>query len=198
MAEETKPEAPAGGGAGSAPGGPKPPPKPAGPAVEPWESETVARLRARFGEAIQEASTYLGQNFLVIDAAKNVEICSYLKQEEQFNMLADLTAVDYPQRPRRFELIYQLYSFPRNERLRVKTQVSENETVRSVTAVWHGANWLEREAYDMFGIRFEGHPNMRRILLPEDWEGHPLRKDYGIIQQDVKWVQENLHIESGQ
>ncbi len=176
----------------------KPPPKPAGPAVEPWESEMVARLRARFGDAVQEASTYQGQNFLVLDAAKNVDICSCLKQEEQFNMLADLTAVDYPQRPKRFEVIYQLYSFPRNERLRVKTQVGENETVRSVTTVWPGANWLEREVYDMFGIRFEGHPDLRRILLPEDWEGHPLRKDWSIIRQDVKWVQENLHIESGQ
>lgn len=158
----------------------------------------VGRLRARFGEAVQEASTYLGQNYLVVDAAQIVAVCDYLKREEQFNMLADLTAVDYPKRPRRFEVIYQLYSFPRNERLRVKAQVAENEPIASVTAVWKGANWLEREAYDMFGIAFQGHPDLRRILLPEEWEGHPLRKEYGIIQQDVKWVQENLHIESGQ
>ena len=194
MAEEIKPEAAAGGGEHK----PAAPPKPAGPAPQPWENEMVARLRARFGEAILESSTYLGQNYLVIDAARNVEICGRLKQEEQFNMLADLTAVDYPKRPKRFEVSYQLYSFPRNERLRVKAPVAETEPIQSVISVWKGANWLEREAFDMFGIRFQGHPDLRRILLPEDWEGHPLRKDYGILQQDVKWVRENLHIESGQ
>ena len=158
----------------------------------------VKRLRARFGDALLEASTYLGQNYFVVEAAQIGAICAFLKQEEQFNMLTDVTAVDYPKRPKRFEVIYQLYSFPRNERLRVKAQVAENETIASVTSVWEGANWLEREAYDMFGITFQGHPDLRRILLPEEWQGFPLRKDYSIIQQDVKWVQENLHIESGQ
>ncbi len=197
--EEKKPEAARGGG--EAPAAPKPaaPPKPpAGPAPQPWDNDLVKRVRERFAAAILESSTYLGQNYFVVEAAQIVPICTYLKHEEQFNMLTDVTAVDYPKRPKRFEVVYQLYSFPRNERLRVKAQVAENEPIASVTAVWKAANWLEREAYDMFGVRFEGHPDLRRILLPEDWEGHPLRKDYGIIQQDVKWVRENLHIESGQ
>jgi NADH-quinone oxidoreductase subunit C len=110
----------------------------------------------------------------------------------------DLTAVDYPARPERFELIYVLYSFTRNERIRIKTIVADGQRPRSASGVHLGANWLEREVYDMFGIGFEGHPNMQRILLPEEWQGYPLRKDYGIIQMDNRWVQENLGIESGQ
>ncbi|MBI2819954.1 MAG: NADH-quinone oxidoreductase subunit C, partial [Acidobacteria bacterium] len=97
-----------------------------------------------------------------------------------------------------FEVIYQLYSFSRNERLRVKVPLGEQEAVESVIPVWSGADWMEREVFDMFGIRFDHHPNLKRILLPDEWEGHPLRKDYSILQQDNRWVQENLHIESGQ
>ena len=91
-----------------------------------------------------------------------------------------------------------LYSFPKNERLRLKAHLGENEGVGSVVIVWPVANWLEREIFDMFGIRFEGHPNLRRILLPDEWQGYPLRKDYDILQQDKAWVRENLGIESGQ
>ena len=97
-----------------------------------------------------------------------------------------------------FDLIWILYSFATNERIRVKTLVAEGENAPSVTSIWPAANWLEREVYDMFGIRFDGHPDLKRILLPDEWKGHPLRKDYGIIQQDNEWVQINLGIESGQ
>jgi NADH-quinone oxidoreductase subunit C len=196
MPEENKPEtAPV---PPAAPAKPAAPPKPAIPTPQPWESEITANLRQRFGEAIKEASTYLGQNYLVVDAAQIVPICTSLKGDERFDMLADLTAVDYPKKPQRFEVIYQLYSFPRNERLRVKAAVAEGESIASVVPLWGAANWLEREAYDMFGITFAGHPDLRRILLPEEWRGFPLRKDYGILQQDDQWVRENLHIESGQ
>jgi NADH-quinone oxidoreductase subunit C len=110
----------------------------------------------------------------------------------------DITALHYPQREEQFEVVWILYSFPRNERVRVKTSIKEGESAPSVVPLWSTANWLERECYDMFGVRFEGHPDLRRILLPDDWKGHPLRKDYGIIQQDQEWVQINLGIESGQ
>jgi NADH-quinone oxidoreductase subunit C len=174
------------------------PAAPAGPAAQPWDDELARRVRERFGPAIKESLTYLGQNYFVVDAAAIVSICGYLKHEEEFNYLVDLTAVDYPKREKRFEVVYTLYSFPRNTRVRVKASIAENEPIESVTPVWQTANWLEREAYDMFGIRFSGHPDLKRILLPDGWQGFPLRKDYSIIQQDTQWVRENLHIESGQ
>ena len=109
-----------------------------------------------------------------------------------FDFLVDLTAVDYPNRSPRFDLIYVLYSFERNERTIVKTQV--DDTALSVTHLYPAANWLEREVFDMFGIRFEGHPNLKRILMPEDWEGHPLRKEYPIAQPDDAWIAKNLEM----
>lgn len=172
--------------------------KPAAPAAEPWDGELVQSLRRAFPDVLLEASTYRAQNYFILPRESALPVAMYLKAECGFNMLADLTAVDYPQREKRFEVIYQLYSFPRNERLRLKVPLGETESIESVVPVWSTADWLEREAYDMFGIRFEHHPDLRRILLPEEWQGYPLRKDYSILQQDTKWVQENLHIESGQ
>jgi len=177
------------------PAAPKPP---AGPTPEPWSGELVDSLRRAFPDVTLESLTYLKQNYLVLPRESILPVAMFLKSEWNFNLLADLTAVDYPQRERRFEVIYQLYSFSRNEQLRVKVPLGEPETIESVVPVWAGADWLEREVFDMFGIRFEHHPNLTRILLPEGWEGHPLRKDYSILQQDVRWVQENLQIESGQ
>ena len=174
---------------------PKPPP---GPATTPWDDEFTRRVKERLGGAIKESLSYLGQNFFIVEPTAIRTACGYLKHEEQFNLLADLTAVDYPKREKRFEIMYQLYSFQRNERLRLKTSIAENEAIDTVTTVWQTANWLEREVYDMFGVRFAGHPDLRRILMPDGWQGFPLRKDYGIIQQDVEWVRENLNIESGQ
>ncbi|MFZ0804521.1 MAG: NADH-quinone oxidoreductase subunit C, partial [Terriglobales bacterium] len=107
-------------------------------------------------------------------------------------------ALHYPTREKQFELIWILYSFPRNERIRVKTSIADGASFPSSVSIWPTANWLEREVFDMFGIKFDGHPDMKRILLPDGWKGHPLRKDYGIIQQDQEWVQINLGIESGQ
>ncbi len=115
-----------------------------------------------------------------------------------YTFLTDETAVDYPKRPKRFEIIYQLYSFKLNHRLRLKVLAAEGEKMPSVVRLWPTANWLEREVYDMFGIEYEGHPDLRRILLPDEWTGHPLRKDYDILKQDDAWVQANLHIKSGQ
>jgi len=177
---------------------PAPPPKAPVPTPQPWDSDLVRALRGSFPDLILEPLSYLGQNYIIVPPESILPIAIYMKTEAGFDMLADLTAVDYPKREKRFDVVYLLYSFPKNERLRLKLALGENEPVESVVPVWGTADWLEREAFDMFGIRFDHHPNLRRILLPDEWEGYPLRKDYGILQQDVKWVQENLHIESGQ
>lgn len=158
----------------------------------------MKRYKARFGDGIIEAWQDRKQAILVVDAAKLAEIARFTRDDEQFNLLADLTAVDWPRREKRFDLVLNLYSFPKNERLRLKAHVGEGEKVASVSGVWSTANWLEREAYDMFGIVFAGHPNLTRILLPDEWQGFPLRKDYDILTQDTAWVRENLGIESGQ
>src|ERR1019366_8896160 len=184
--------------AGAKPEAHKAPPKPAGPAATPWQGAIVDALRGAFPGLSIEALTYLGQNYFVLPHEAILPAALYLKSEGSFDMLTDLTAADYPTREKRFEVIYQLYSFSRNERIRLKVPVGESESLESVVSVWGTADWLEREVFDMFGIQFMHHPNLRRILLPDGWEGYPLRKDYGIHQQDVKWVRENLHIESGQ
>lgn len=167
-------------------------------ATTPWESELARLLKEHFGEQISEFSTYLGQNFLVAKPEAVIPILEFLKLEADFDYLVDVTAVDYPQRPERFDLVYIVYSFPRNVRIRIKTRIAEGYKPATAVGVHLTANWLEREVFDMFGIRFSGHPDMRRILLPEEWEGHPLRKDYSIIQMDNRWVKENLGIDSGQ
>ncbi len=167
-------------------------------AAQPWQADLVARLQPRYGSGIKQAATYLGQNFLVVERSIVHEVLQLLRDDEQFDYCVDVTAVHYPQRERPFEVVWILYSFPHNVRMRVKTELAENEAAPSVCDLWATANWLEREVYDMFGVRFDGHPDLRRILLPDDWKGFPLRKDYGIIQQDQEWVQIHLGIESGQ
>jgi NADH-quinone oxidoreductase subunit C len=173
------------------------PPKPAGPVPTPWDSPMVAKFKREYGSGITPL-THLGQNYLEVDRSLIPDILRLLRDEEQFDYCVDVTAVHYPKREKQFDVIWILYSFARNERVRVKTQIGEGESIASVVSIWTTANWLEREVFDMFGIRFDGHPDLKRILLPDGWKGHPLRKDYGIIQQDNEWVQINLGIESGQ
>ena len=144
-----------------------------------------------------EFAEHAGQHFALTRTESVIRILRAL-DHLGFDFLVDLTAVDYPQRPERFDLVYILYSFSRNERFRVKARIADGARPQSATVVYPAANWLEREVYDMFGIEFEGHPNLKRILLPEEWTGFPLRKDYSILQQDQAWVQANLGIESGQ
>jgi len=158
----------------------------------------VGKLKGQYGSGIREASTYLGQNYMVVEPSIVLELLQILRDGEQFDYCVDITAVHYPQREKQFDLVWILYSFQRNERIRVKIMIADGENVPSATPIWATANWLEREVFDMFGIRFDGHPDLKRILLPDGWKGHPLRKDYGIIQQDQEWVKANLGIESGQ
>ena len=180
-------------------------------AATPWDSELSRDLKERFGDRITETSTYLGQNFIVAKTKKLVSsgltriristrrrvlpvgMCMACRWRRSWGW-----AVDWPKRAERFDLVYILYSYSRNERVRIKTYIADGDQPQSATGVHLTANWLEREVFDMFGIEFAGHPNMKRILLPEEWQGYPLRKDYGILQQDQRWVQENLGIESGQ
>jgi NADH-quinone oxidoreductase subunit C len=182
---------------------PKPPKPPAAMAATPWEGELPQTLKETFGESILETATYLGQNFLRARPESVPGIVSWLRDEKSFDYLVDITAVDFlkyagAKPPERFDLVYILYSFHRNERVRIKTAIPDGFCPQSLTAIHATANWLEREIFDMFGIEFAGHPDLRRILLPEDWRGHPLRKDYSLLTQDQRWVEENLGIESGQ
>ena len=180
------------------PAAPPAPPKPPVVLQTPLNNEMVARYRAKFGAAIVDAIEDRKQAILVVESGRLEEIARYARDEEKFEMLTDLTAVDWPKREKRFDVVLNLYSFAKNERLRLKAQAAEGEEVLSVVGVWVAANWMEREAFDMFGIVFSGHPNLKRILLPDEWQGYPLRKDYDILQQDTAWVRENLGIESGQ
>lgn len=176
----------------------KPPAKPEGPKPEPWDSELVRSLRSQYGSGIREASTYVGQKYLVVDSSIVYEILLRMRNDQLFDYCVDITSVHYPKREAQFDIIYILYSFKHNERVRIKTQIKDGETLRSAVGIWETANWLEREVFDMFGISFDGHPDLKRILLPDGWKGYPLRKDYPILQQDQEWVQINLGIESGQ
>jgi NADH-quinone oxidoreductase subunit C len=197
-AEAAKPAPPKPAAPAAHAGGHAPPKPPAPMASTPWEGELPALLKERFGSQITECAGYLGQNFVVVQPDAVVPILEFLKLEADFDYLVDITAVDYPNRAQRFDLIYILYSFARNERIRVKTMIADGAKPATAVSMHAGANWLEREVFDMFGIQFAGHPDMRRILLPEEWEGFPLRKENSILKQDDRWVRENLGIESGQ
>jgi NADH-quinone oxidoreductase subunit C len=164
----------------------------------PWESDLARELRQVFEDQILNCSTYLGQNFVEVRPQAAVQLFTYLKDTMGFDAIVDITAVDYPKRDARFDLVYILYSHGRNERLRVKIMIADGEEPDSAVSVWSGANWMEREVFDLFGIRFHGHPDLRRILLPDEWSGHPLRKDTSILAMDQDWVREHVGIESGQ
>jgi NADH-quinone oxidoreductase subunit C len=199
--ESSKPEvsgfSPAPSAAGASPSSPAKPATPAPPQVL-LDNELPRRYRERFGGSILDTLEDRKQSILIVDAAQLHEIACYSRDEEKFDLLEDYTAVDWPRREKRFDLVAQLYSFTHNTRLRLKSPLGAEEQPETLVSIWPAANWLEREIYDLFGIVFRGHPNMKRILLPDEWQGHPLRKDYDILQQDTAWVRENLGIESGQ
>jgi NADH-quinone oxidoreductase subunit C len=163
----------------------------------PWTSPMADKFKRRYGSGL-DPQTYLGQNYFSVDRSLIPDLLRMLRDDEQFDYCVDVTAVHYPKREKQFDVLWILYSFQRNERVRVKTQIADGESIPSCVPIWPTANWLEREVYDMFGIKFAGHPNLKRILLPDGWEGHPLRKDYDILKQDTQWVQINLGIKSGQ
>jgi NADH-quinone oxidoreductase subunit C len=196
----SKPPAPPAAPAAKLPAAPAAPRPPAPPKEGPvaLDNDLVKRYKEKFGPAILEAWTDRKQAILVVARELLAEIAIYSRDDEKFDWLADLTAVDWPKREKRFDIVLNMYSFEKNERLRLKVHATADERVPSVQGIWSTANWMEREVYDMFGVVFEGHPDLKRILLPDEWQGHPLRKDYDILTQDTAWVRENLGIESGQ
>src|SRR5688572_21853673 len=180
----------------AAPGAPKPPVKKKEEGPKPTDASNhplVKTLKAKFGEAIGEASEFLDQLSVRVERDRIVEVCDFLKQDEEthFDYLSDVTCVHYPERVEApFEVVYNLFSIPLNHRVRLK--VNTSDTVGSVTSIWPAANWMEREIYDLFGVRFTGHPDLRRLLLPPDWEGYPLRKDYPLEFIENAWTERHL------
>ncbi|HUY28981.1 MAG TPA: NADH-quinone oxidoreductase subunit C [Candidatus Binataceae bacterium] len=141
----------------------------------------IERINQRFGAVITSSGAAHGQDFIVVarDAALELLRALAAEPEFEFNSLSDLTAVDWPERKPRFEVVYNLNSLTRNHRIRVKLPIPGDDAwAHSAVSVWKAADWLERECFDMFGIEFRGHPDLRRILLYDAFEGHPLRKDY--------------------
>jgi NADH-quinone oxidoreductase subunit C len=145
------------------------------------EDSVATALEARFPDAVTGGHAERGEPTLFILPERIVEVCRFLKNEQAFLRLSGITAVDWHPADPRFEVVYLLHSLDRNKRLRLKCRVGESQCeIDSVTGVWRSANWYEREVFDMFGIAFRGHPDLRRILMPSDWEGSPLRKDYPV------------------
>ena len=179
----------------AAPGAPKAPVKKKEEGPKPTDASShplVKKLRATLDGAVIEASEFLGQLSIRVERSRIVDVCNALKNDSEFNYLSDLTCAHYPdQRAAPFEVIYNLYSISANERVRLKVAVN-GEGVDSVTSVWPSADWPEREVYDLFGVIFRNHPDLRRILLPPDWEGHPLRKDYALEFVENRWTENHL------
>ncbi len=175
------------------PPGPPDPPPPAGVAIPPF----IASLQAAFpGEAFQ-VSYWVGDWTVIVPIDRLLGIAQFLRDDPagRFDYCSDVTAVDWPTRTPRFDVVYCLYSTRHRHRVRMKVRAGDGEAVPSVTGLWPAANWLERETYDMFGIRFPGHPDLRRILMPEEWQGYPLRKDYPLegpgellLESPLEWL----------
>ncbi len=154
--------------------------EPAPPASAP-EHPLLQRLRARFPNAVVATHAYRGDLTAAIVPASLLDVCTFLRDDPEcaFDFLSDVTAVDYIGSAPRFELVYHLRSLATRHRLRLKARVPEEQPrIASLVSVWRGADWLERETFDMYGIEFEGHPDLRRIYLYPEFQGHPLRKDY--------------------
>jgi NADH-quinone oxidoreductase subunit C len=181
MAETPPPATPAPGA--EAPKKEAPPAKLEGKdaSSHPW----VESIRSAVPESVVSAREYARQVTVVVAREKLVEVVRHLKDREDFKYCVDVTAVDWKKREPRFDVVYHFYSFSKNDRIRVKCGVADGEEVPSIAEVFLSANWSERETWDMFGIRFSGHPDLRRILTWEGFNGHPLRKDFPVEGVDT-------------
>ncbi|HEV7395860.1 MAG TPA: NADH-quinone oxidoreductase subunit C [Pyrinomonadaceae bacterium] len=177
---------------------PKPPVKKKEEGPKPTDASghpLVLKLKQALGDAVPEASEFLGQLSVRIDRAQIVKACTLLRDDPKtpFNYLSDVTCVHYPEQVEApFDVVYNLYSIPANERVRLNVAVNAEEGVDSVCSVWPAANWMEREVYDLFGVQFLNHPDLRRLLLPPDWVGYPLRKDYPLEFVENLWTEQHL------
>jgi NADH-quinone oxidoreductase subunit C len=176
------------------PTGPPDPPPPADVAPPAF----IVTLQASVPGSVAHVSYYLGDWTLIVVADRLLDVMRHLRDapDARFDYLSDLTATDWPPRTEgRFDVVYCLYSTRHRHRVRAKAKVAEHQPLASVTALWPAANWLEREVYDMFGVNFVGHPDRRRILMPEDWQGFPQRKDYPLegpgellMENPLQWL----------
>ena len=158
------------------------------------EGLVLTRLREQFGDALLEVKVWRYETTVLLAPQDLVRVCRYLRDHPDltFDFLSSVTGVDrlkLPENSPRFEVVYHVYSLQHGRRLRLKVRAADDEAVPSVTGIWESANWHEREVFDLFGVPFEGHPNLCRILMPDDWEGHPLRKDYP-VEASPKWWEE--------
>jgi NADH-quinone oxidoreductase subunit C len=144
-------------------------------------AKVIDTLRERFGDAILESHSQHGDDTVVVARDRLLDLLRHLRDDEglAFDMASDVTAIDWLGRELRFQVVYHLYSIRHKHRIRVKCDVSEEDpVVPSAVPIWSGVNWFEREIWDMYGIKFQGHPNLRRMFMYDEFVGHPLRKDY--------------------
>ena len=145
-------------------------------------ADVAEALQAQFGEAVRDVKVYAGEHTVLVDRNQIVDICRFLKEDQGFTYFIDLGGIDRFTEDERFEVFYNLVSIERRKRIRLKIRVEEDDPVApSVTPVYRAANWAERECYDMLGIRFDGHPDLRRMYMPEDFEYHPQRKEFPLL-----------------
>jgi len=177
----------------AAPTGPPDPPPPAG--VTP--PAFVASLEAAVPGSVSQVSYWVGDWTIIVPASHLLDAARHLRDapDAVFDLCSDVTATDWPPRPERFDVVYCLFSTKHGHRVRLKVKVADNAPIHSVSGLWPSANWLEREVYDMFGVNFVGHPDRRRILMPEDWQGFPQRKDYPLegpgellMENPIDWL----------
>lgn len=152
-------------------------------------ADDATTLKERFQNAIIEVTTFCGQTTVEVSKARLREILAFLKRKDGagYLVLMDLTGVDYILPAKRTKLLYFLHNPKTLQRLRIAVYAARGETMPSVTDLWEGADWYERELYDLFGVHFEGHPDLKRILMPDDWKGHPLQKDYALTEESVEF-----------
>ncbi len=146
--------------------------------------QAIQRLRRKFPDAVVRTGECREQHWVELKVDRLLEICRWLRDDpsNSYDYLVDVTATHWPDDPQPMELVYHLYSYARGDRLRIKTRVGDQAPVPSLAGLWKSADWNEREVYDMFGIRFQGHPDLRRILMPEDYTDFPLRKEFPLYR----------------
>jgi NADH-quinone oxidoreductase subunit C len=181
----------------AAPAAPKPPagPKVWEPTGEVAENATTKAMKAKFGDAVRGVKSSCGEATLLVEKAGLIDALTFLRDDGACAMdyLSDMTAAHYPNNPKKFEVVYHTYSLQKKVSLRVKVQLGDGEACPTATGVWPGADWMEREAHDMFGVVFEGHPNLKVILLPDGFEGHPLRKELPVGGAQEEMIRSNRY-----